>query len=370
VVVMLVVSLAVTTLTGALGNIFNLRGMSLQQGVARLVALLDRGITSEQAKAIAGHLLRDPLVGRPMIFSGKLRLGDTIHREELTKLILDFASNGDATKAAKADADHSGTAVDALQTRLLASLQGNGIKDPQAILAMARQAALQLEQASPELSAAVRQNMALLNVAQSEFLGKMNAWFDQTIDRVSDLFTMRTRFVAALSALIIALFLQLDAISLLNRVHSDPAARAALVKMAVDNPARLDPGVKGEAPPNNFPAAMAAIQQNPDLKKLAGQDLIEFPISGSGWFENMSNAKPSWLVHLLGILLSALLLSLGAPFWYGTLQNLLKLRSAVGVRDDAERKERQTAQGASPSSGDPIPPEFAGGERGDPEAVG
>ena len=42
------------------------------------------------------------------------------------------------------------------------------------------------------------------------------------------------------------------------------------------------------------------------------------------------------------MLTTALLLSLGAPFWYGALQNLLKLRSVLAQKDDVERQDRQT----------------------------
>jgi hypothetical protein len=47
---------------------------------------------------------------------------------------------------------------------------------------------------------------------------------------------------------------------------------------------------------------------------------------------------------LFGILLTAALLSLGAPFWYSTLANLLKLRSVVARKEEAQRNERQTTQ--------------------------
>jgi hypothetical protein len=42
--------------------------------------------------------------------------------------------------------------------------------------------------------------------------------------------------------------------------------------------------------------------------------------------------------------LSISLLSLGAPFWYATLSNLIKLRSTMSQKDEAARAERQTTQ--------------------------
>ena len=41
------------------------------------------------------------------------------------------------------------------------------------------------------------------------------------------------------------------------------------------------------------------------------------------------------------MLVTALLLSLGAPFWYSTLSKLLQLRSVLADKDDQQRSDRQ-----------------------------
>jgi hypothetical protein len=55
-------------------------------------------------------------------------------------------------------------------------------------------------------------------------------------------------------------------------------------------------------------------------------------------------ATISWLMQpsLWGIFVSWLLLSLGAPFWYDSLKDLLKLRSSLAGKEEAQRKDRQT----------------------------
>jgi len=59
--------------------------------------------------------------------------------------------------------------------------------------------------------------------------------------------------------------------------------------------------------------------------------LVTLPTDWQTWCDKLNWAK------VPGILLSALLLSLGAPFWYGRLQDLLKLRSAVAQNDAVQR---------------------------------
>ena len=47
------------------------------------------------------------------------------------------------------------------------------------------------------------------------------------------------------------------------------------------------------------------------------------------------------LSAVFGMLVTALLLSLGAPFWYGALARLLQLRSVLAFKEDKQRSERQ-----------------------------
>jgi len=90
-------------------------------------------------------------------------------------------------------------------------------------------------------------------------------------------------------------------------------------------------------------------------------------------------SAPDWksfnVQKVLGIILSALLLSLGAPFWYDTLKTGLRLRAAIADKDDAQRLERQTTQVSAqqPSTAKAGLTSAGGalaGERGDLSAIG
>jgi len=102
---------------------------------------------------------------------------------------------------------------------------------------------------------------------------------------------------------------------------------------------------------------------------LSTAGLITLPTDWQTWLDKWTLAK------VPGILLSALLLSLGAPFWYARLQDLLKLRSTVAQNDAIQRQTRQTTQ--PPPQGDDssgvsttLVRVAAVGEQGDPNAVG
>ena len=53
-------------------------------------------------------------------------------------------------------------------------------------------------------------------------------------------------------------------------------------------------------------------------------------------------------VGLFGMLVTTLLLSLGAPFWYSMLAQLLQLRSVLAFKDDKQRSERQATTVVAP----------------------
>jgi hypothetical protein len=388
-VVLLVASMAVTMITQFIGTtVMNLRGKTLHEGLSRLLALMDQGLKREEASRIADYILRNPLVTSAAGFRGRYRLACVIHREELTKLLLDYAVPLDASKAdPQKHADDN-----ALREVLRQSLKRNGIADPEGVLREVRDASLRLEKSNPELSHSARSNIALLDFAASDFLAKLNAWFDQTADRTSALFTRRIRVVTAVVGLMVALLLQLDAIGLINRLSVDGGLRDRLVTLAVQ---RQDEWA-GKARPTALPAPPVAPPSQGDstppaidtqpltdaTRQLDELGIFTLPASPSAWLatwkapppptdDKQPVVKDDRLRRLLGILIAAALLSLGAPFWYALLANLLKLRPLISSKEEGERTERQTTQApAIEPKASSLSPELAGGEAGNLAALG
>jgi len=161
------------------------------------------------------------------------------------------------------------------------TLETNGIADPAQVLENIHLLGLKLEALRPEWPSAARHGIAIATEAPSQFAGCIHACFDETMDRVTERFARHTRSVAALVALVVAAGLQLDAFDLLRRA-------------------------------NNY----AIVPEN--------------------W-------TWSW-AKLPGIALSAILLSLGAPFWYNALKDLVGLRPVLARKEQAYREQRQSAR--------------------------
>lgn len=325
-VVMLMVSLVVTVLTAAVTNFLQTRGKNLAAGIAGLLRQIHPDLSTDVAATISKAILTHPLIAA----DGKL--GAVVHREELIALILELAA-GEGPVKLKDDA----------KTQLLTLLKNNGIDNPETVIANVRMLALKLEQGHPELSTNERIAKAFLQEAPTAFLGKINGWFDQTIDRVADRFTNSTRIITFFASFAVAMVLQLDTAALVSRLNADPAVRQALVNQAVQANGQTLPALQSKTP--------AELQAN--LQTYGNLDVMDMPASVSDWTGRWS--RDNAVMKLLGIVLTTLLLSLGAPFWYNALKNLIRLRSLIAQKDDDQRAARQTntspdsAPGAAPA---------------------
>ena len=330
-VVLVALSMAVTVITQAVTTVINSRGRHLRRGLTDLLQQLDPALTENLSKAVASEILTHPLVSgssAPFSVVGRLiggpRLGNVVHREEFTKLLM-------AAAAGQGREQLSAEAVAAL-TKALAN---NGVADPKETLKNIRTMAMQLERSSPELSNGVRQNVAILHAAESDLVAKINNWFDQTMDRTSQRFTASTRLITFAGAFLVAFGLQVDTPNLVNRFSADDALREAFVEEAQALYRDHQELQQAEQQGRGLPVPTSSDEVGRKYRAfLATNGVITLPTT-AGWRAGFANTS------FFGMLVTALLLSLGAPFWYGALGKLLQLRSALAVKDDAQRLERQ-----------------------------
>lgn len=90
----------------------------------------------------------------------------------------------------------------------------------------------ELEKDKPEMAAHERQTKAILSAVKGDFVGKINSWYDQTMDRTTQQFTMEARLVTIGAALVVAVALQVDSLDLVRRLSVDDKFRQSLVDQA------------------------------------------------------------------------------------------------------------------------------------------
>jgi hypothetical protein len=392
---MLVLSLAVTAMVQAVPvYLGNLKGASLQNGLIDLVMRISHDpVTGKHlagdAHRLVDRILRDPLlsprraglvVWARNVWAWLYKLIDSnhvqqpiararaavMHREEFVRLLLDFAGTEDvgdppdALKAARA------------QARTLLGVASTAAA--RALLVKLRDRVAQLELEQPSWSSSRRSDQAMLEVLMDStakgFMAKLVGWYDQTIDRVEVAFTARVRNWTTLLSALLVLVLQLDSFDLLARLNADSALRDKVVASAI---AAMDDGsVKSASDAGQGKAraekcaqeyllsakdAQAKAKVDPKaetglggyadcmgLAQATKLGLVTWPENGEKWLRNWQREALPLVLQITGMALSLGLLSLGAPFWYEMLSNLIKLRSTIARKDEAAREERQTTQ--------------------------
>ena len=265
-------------------------------------------------------------------------------------MLLELAAKADNQSQIKTEVQKD--ALIALKKMMAA----NGITNPEQTLGKVRMFALQLEKSYPDIASNIRHSLALMEHANSQFLAKINSKFDLIIDRVSERFTFNARIVTFFCAALVAMAVQLDTITLVNRFAMDEATRAAIVNAAITT--QTSESRENQSEEAEAIAKRAEETANTLYRTLSSEGILSVPkinivklfepdgnVSLKGvfhaWIENWKN------VNLLGVLISIILLTLGAPFWYSVLGKLLLLRSLLARKDDEQRTVRQTSQQTS-----------------------
>lgn len=144
----------------------------------------------------------------------------------------------------------------------------------------------------------------------------IGSYFDEAMDRVSGEYKRHARLRALLISLALVFGTNLDAIQMAQKMWKNPDARQAGVLLAEKQLAECKPGP-------NFEDCSKAV-----LRDLAPNAI---PLWTSDDLEQLKHPL-SFFKKLMGLLLTALAISLGAPFWFDLLTRLSPGLRAAGPR--------------------------------------
>jgi hypothetical protein len=387
VVILAGVSLLVTIFTQTVSALFGLRGANLLWGIETLLKELDPNLAT-YAKTISEKVLNHPLVSDSTLSgAGSLAkiwtLASAIRKDELIEILHMLARPTSGQIGAQASATWQGVLAQALEQ-------------------LDKEAAENVVLAAPEIKKLfpndpdkAQQVIDQMMTSAERLSGSINQWFDWMMDRVSQRFVVHTRIWTIVFSVLVAFALHLDALKLLSQLSSDAELRSRLVSSAEALTKKADEILVTS---NNAPAAvyldamnklisahpteLASVGQPSGFTDLAGgkawlaakleaakipgaeqwlqeyealvpqaalrtaadnlhsilNDKLKFQLIPdpypSPWYNYWT---PSWL-HLWGILASATLLSLGAPFWFNTLKTLTNLRPIPANKEQEERQ--------------------------------
>ena len=327
------VSLLATILTQMVSSLLGLRGINLRWGIATLLEHADPKL-GKYARDIAHEVLTHSVISDSMFADAESalvqnwQLASGISKDELIQIL--------RTLAKQADPAISGPKPPEWAVALKNSLDQLDRVAADKLLAISPA----LQQAIPPEVGNADDIIAQLAASTEQLAGTINQWFDNVMDLVAQRFTMHTRVWTVVFSVLIAFGLNLDAFRLLTQLSSDSELRARLV--ASSDALTQKAGEMLFAPTNTAATGDAAMRQltnavsnfNSILTNKFNLWLMPDPYPTpfySGWFQ-------SW-PHFWGIVASAALLSLGAPFWYNMLKDLSNLRPVLAQKQAAEKSD-------------------------------
>jgi hypothetical protein len=370
-VVMLLFSLVITTLVQIVVAVGGLRSRHLLWAVTNL---LDRipGL-KERAAEIAEKALEHPAITS----TGKK--AKVVGSKELLAVLNDLADSSNLSLDEKAKVKLN----DALKSVV-----------PQKSQYHAERLAEEFNHLFPNESKKMDEALNLFQQKIGKMASDFNTWFDTIMNRSTDRFVKNTRIWTVVFAFLFTFGLQINSFDLLKNLSTDAELRAGLIQMADQTLLRADEVLLAKSitvetlelisqkfedfEEKDIPSSLvtrseglawlmdefqdsltfAEIQKayNETFDKLTPQRLGKLGEQMNGlkgeleasrlviFPENLSSYFKCWKFknlfrQLPGILLSLILLSLGAPFWFNALRTLASLRPILGGKTDPSKSE-------------------------------
>ncbi len=157
------------------------------------------------------------------------------------------------------------------------------------------------------------------NVDQAQ--RNIEAWYNDTMQRVSGWYKRKTQLWTAIVATVLVLCANADTMQITKTLWRDPTLRAQLVEQAKN---RTTPpgqtGVSVEYTDKNNPLS-------PSIKPVSTDELSTLG-DVVGWTRQALPATAGeWADRILGWFLTIVAVSLGAPFWFDLLNKFMRVRN-------------------------------------------
>lgn len=163
-------------------------------------------------------------------------------------------------------------------------------------------------------------------------------WFDDTMDRVSGWYKRRTTIMLFFIGVVVAGAFNVDSWQLANTLWNNESVRSAVVSQAEKQAQKpLDKAAKDVSDVEQLKLPIGWKAQESETTKQADRDPRAFP-----------RTPGQYVGKILGLLISAIAISLGAPFWFDLLNRLTRLRATGppegGPRDRRPRSPRLSTE--------------------------
>lgn len=276
---LLLLSLLVTTIMELISSMFALRGQNLEKAIRNMLATgLKEGELFQSFKSNALYKQLSNYRG-----NAKSRPPSYLSAENFQSILMDLILNGE-------DSGKLTQKIDELPNE--------------------------------ELKKVLKQLLNDAGYELEEFKTKMRNWFNDVMDRAAGWYKRNIQILVTFVGLVVAIVFNADTISLYQRLESNPEELKEIVTMAEAYAKKSDLGIQSGG---------TVEQQWEQVNNLINDEInqAKSPL-GLGWHpEELQGMTPSdWIIKVLGWIVTALAVSLGAPFWFDLLKKLVNIRSS------------------------------------------
>ncbi|MGB7726401.1 MAG: hypothetical protein WBL50_00110 [Candidatus Acidiferrum sp.] len=174
--------------------------------------------------------------------------------------------------------------------------------------------------------------LGLLNSAQGDLdtaRKRVENWYDDSMERVSGWYKRKTQLIIFALGLLLCALLNGDTLMIMRELWNDQTLRSEVAKKAEDVAAQASPNPT----PDQIDATLRSISVPPIGWNLSRQGSCAEATAA----RCMPGHASDWIWKIIGVLLTAFAITLGAPFWFDLLNTIVNPRLAGNPPEPAPR---------------------------------
>jgi hypothetical protein len=304
-------SLLTTTVTEIVASIIRLRASFLVRGIKRM---LDDHITSTE---FSDKFFKQPLI--KYLGSGHLwgwvKKPSYLSAQNFSKALLEVLKEEGGAVLAKSTSGIEPTSLNKIREALINQPTANQTG--------------QIIKVNNDTMKFIR---SLLEDAQNDlekFKASLEKWYDDTMERVTSWYKKWIQLITFFVGFAIAGLFNVDTIKIVQKLSHDPKAREQYINMAqkfIEDKEIARKIFADTTTQKNYDTLRQTLS---DLRKqaLVSNQVLSIKRDDFGFNQ------------FLGWLITAIALSLGAPFWFDLLNKLMKLRSSIQAASPTQPEE-------------------------------
>jgi hypothetical protein len=176
-------------------------------------------------------------------------------------------------------------------------------------------------------------------------------WYNSSMDRVSGWYKRRTQIIVLIIGTVVTIMVNADCIAIAKRLSTDTHMREAAMRLAENTAEQSAPQPQAGQSPAADGKSQSEIALNEIKKNLDNLSGIGLPLGWDPVPKSVGDIGRGIAAHWIGWLVTALAVSLGAPFWFDVLNKIIVVRSTV---KPAEKSGAEASKDATPDAPKPM----------------